>query len=240
MSSTSEAATWWPASARAANTDCQPDDLPFDADVFVNLSAIPPPPARIWGPRSAAAFPWSEAPARSRSATRARSRSPIRSSTVQFQVPAGTRSLRVALNAEEGLLVNEFDLFLHRLGPPGPGQVECSSTRDGAYEYCEVANPAAGNWNARVVGTSGTGSYQLTTTILRQVDLGPCVPGPKTLCIDDAPGDGRFEATIASIPRRPAARVVSATPSSSTRSASPREACSGSSIARTPRSCSRC
>ncbi len=48
-----------------------------------------------------------------------------------------------------------------------------------------------------MIGTSGAGSYQLTTTILREVDLGPCVPGPKTLCIDDAPGDGRFEATIA-------------------------------------------
>ncbi len=179
------------------NADCQPDDLAFDADVFANLSGIAAAAGSDLGAAECGSLPVVGGPGTIEIRDAGEITQPNQIVDRPFQVPAGARSLRVALNAEEGLLVNELDLFLHRLGPPGPGQVECSSTRDGAYEYCELANPAAGNWNARVVGTSGTGSYQLTTTILREVDLGPCVPGPKTLCIDDAPGDGRFEATIA-------------------------------------------
>jgi hypothetical protein len=179
------------------NSDCQPDDFPFDADVFANLSGIAAAAGSDLGDAECGSLPTVGGPGSLEIRNSGEITQPNQIVDREFQVPAGTRSLRVALNAEEGLLVNEFDLFLHRLGPPGPGQIECSSTRDGAYEYCELTNPAAGNWNARVVGTSGTGSYQLTTTILREVDLGPCVPGPKTLCIDDAPGDRRFEATIA-------------------------------------------
>jgi hypothetical protein len=176
---------------------CQPDDLPFDADVFANLPGIAAAAGADLGRAECGNLPV----VGSGAATEIRHSGAITQANQivdrQFQVPAGTRSLRVALNADEGLLVNELDLVLHRGGAPPVGLVECASTRSGAYEYCDADDPTPGIWNARVVGTSGGGSYQLTITILREVDLGPCVAGPNTLCIDDAPGDGRFEATVA-------------------------------------------
>jgi Trypsin len=178
------------------NADCQPDDLPFDADVFANLAGIASAAGADLDDAECGSLPVVGGPA----ATEIRHTGEIaQGQTVDrgFQVPAGALALRVGLNAEEGLLTNELDLAIHRGGAPPVGLVECASTRDGGYEFCEVAAPAAGTWNARVVSNGGDGTYQLTITILREVDLGPCVPGPQTLCIDDAPGDGRFEATIA-------------------------------------------
>ncbi len=179
------------------NADCQPDDLAFDADVFANLSGIAAAAGSDLGAAECGSLPVVAGPGSIEIHDSGEITQPNQIVDRQFQVPAGARSLRVALNAEEGLLVTQFDLFLSSGSPPPVGLVECASTRDGAYEFCDLPDPAPGTWNARVVGTSGTGSYQLTTTILREVDLGPCVAGPNTLCIDDAPGDARFEATVA-------------------------------------------
>jgi hypothetical protein len=176
---------------------CQPDDSPFNADVFANLSVIAAAAGADLGRAECGDLPVVGGPGTIELRDSGQITQANQNVDRQFQVPAGTRSLRIALNAEEGLLVNEFDLVLSSGAPPPAGQVRCASTRDGAYEFCEVADPVPGTWNVHVVGSSGTGAYQLTTTILRNVDLGPCVPGPKTLCIDDAPGDRRFEATIA-------------------------------------------
>ncbi|HVR28201.1 MAG TPA: trypsin-like serine protease, partial [Thermoanaerobaculia bacterium] len=178
------------------NANCQPDDLPFDAEVFSNLAEI----AALAGPDVGAAecgeLPAAGGPG-ALQVLRAGELAQGETADFAFQVPAGARALRVGLNAEEGLLFNDFDLALGRSGPPGPGTVECSSMREGTYEFCEVLDPAAGAWNARVTAAIGGGAFQLTTTILREADLGPCVPGPHVLCIDDAPEDGRFQAEIA-------------------------------------------
>ncbi len=79
------------------NADCQPDDLPFDADVFANLSGIASAAGSDLGMTECGNLPVVGGPARSRSATRARSRSPIRSSTVRSRcrpepVRCGSRS----------------------------------------------------------------------------------------------------------------------------------------------------
>jgi hypothetical protein len=177
------------------NRDCQPDDLVFDADVFANQAEIIDAAGSDLV-ASCGTTPVVGGPA----AIELRDGGQLASGQHfdrTFQVPAGARELRVGLNAEEGLLINDFDVILYRGGAPPSGQVECASTREGGWEYCEIPNPSAGTWNARAVANSGDGAFQLTTTILREVDLGPCVPGPTTLCIDDAPHDGRFQASIA-------------------------------------------
>jgi hypothetical protein len=178
------------------NADCQPNDDVFDADVFANLTEIAAAAgadldAAECGPLPDAPGPGAVEIHSSGMATQGQL---IDSG---FQVAAGAKALRVGLNAEEGLFFNDFDLVIHRGGPPPAGVVECSSTRNATYEFCEILDPAPGPWNARVAAALGDGRYQLTVTVLGEVDLGPCVPGPHTLCIDDAPGDARFQADIA-------------------------------------------
>jgi hypothetical protein len=177
------------------NEDCQPDDLPFDADVFANLAAILGAAGADLDAAQCGALPVAGGPG---SIDVASTGTVAEGGHVDLalQVPAGTRELRVGMNAEEGLLFNEINLVLHSGGPPPVGLVQCASTRDGTYEYCDVTNPVPGPWNARVTSLAGDAEYQLTATILREVDLGPCVPGPNVLCIDDAPGDRRFQAEI--------------------------------------------
>jgi hypothetical protein len=178
------------------NADCQPDDLPFDADVFANAAAIAAAAGADLESAQCGSLPVVGGPG-ALETLRSDTLAAGGTADVSIAVPAGARALRVALNAEEGLLINDFDLVLTRDAPPPTGAVECSSTRDGPFEFCEVKNPAPGAWNARAVAAAGDGAYQLTATVLREVDLGPCLPGPHTLCIDDQPGDRRFEATIA-------------------------------------------
>ena len=174
--------------------DCQPDDQPFDLDIFANLDWILANGGADLAAGQCGSLPPVDGPA----ALAINENGNLDSDEVDrtFEVPAGTHSLRVGLNGEEGLLFNDFDLTVSQGAPPPSGPAACTSTKFGTFEFCEIDEPAAGTWNARVTNLNGEGEYQLTIAMLRAIDLGPCTPDLTTLCIDDEEGDGRFEVTI--------------------------------------------
>ena len=177
-------------------TDCQTDDSPFNLDIFANRNWILATGGADLEVGECGDLPPVGGPGAITIDHSGDLDSVADTVDHTFEVPAGTHSLRVALNGEEGLFFNDFDLELSPGAPPPTGPAACTSTLSGTFEFCEIAEPAAGTWNARVLGLSGEGEYQLTIALLREVDLGPCVPDGTTLCIDDELGDGRFEVTI--------------------------------------------
>ena len=115
------------------------------------------------------------------------------------EVPPGASALRVAINGPL-FTGQDFDLYLRRGAPPSvsPPLFDCSGIRSGvSFEYCEIPQPQAGTWWARVNRFAGSGDYQLTISILGgQAGPPTCVPSNTTLCIDDLPGDRRFKAQV--------------------------------------------
>lgn len=82
-----------------------------------------------------------------------------------FSVAAGTKLLRVALNAAIGSTPNDFDLLLRFNAPPTPGTNDCFPALLGSFEYCEIADPSPGTWHVRVdVFDGGPDEYQVTAT----------------------------------------------------------------------------
>jgi len=117
-----------------------------------------------------------------------------------FDVPPGAKTLRVGLNGEEGPLGggNDFDLYLRAAVPPTPVDFDCASELAGTYEFCVLDSPAPGAWYALADRFAGEGRFQVTATVFGG-DAGNaqgCVPSSTTLCIDDEPGDRRFEVTV--------------------------------------------
>lgn len=100
-----------------------------------------------------------------------------------FPVAAGTKVLRVALNAELGSPPpndNDFDLLLRFGAPPTAGTNDCFPALLGSFEYCEIPDPSPGTWFVRVnVFDGGPGVYQVTATRF------PENPGPPALGTDD-------------------------------------------------------
>jgi hypothetical protein len=100
--------------------------------------------------------------------------------TGTFTVAAGTKLLRVALNAEVGSPLNDFDLRLRFGSPPTLGTHDCFPGLAGSFEFCEIADPSPGTWHWRVdVFAGGPGEYQLTATHI------PENPAPPALAADD-------------------------------------------------------
>ncbi|MFN8542987.1 MAG: trypsin-like serine protease [Candidatus Binatia bacterium] len=78
-----------------------------------------------------------------------------------FGVSPHTAELRIALN---GTLDGDADLFVRAGGVPTTGLYDCASRNGSAFEYCQVAAPASGTWEALVHRSTGSGDFQLTVT----------------------------------------------------------------------------
>ena len=91
-----------------------------------------------------------------------------------FQVPAGTKLLRVGLNGSDssplGLQVNPFS-------PPSGTNAACTSADPfgGSFQYCELPDPPPGTWFALVDAGNASVTYQLTATLLPE-DPAPPIP----------------------------------------------------------------
>ena len=124
------------------------------------------------------------------------------SDTLPIAVPAGVARLRVGLTAEN-IVGTHAALYLRRGSPPTAASFACKSTDGtGILAFCEVAAPAAGTWYALVDGGSGAnggaaGRYEVVTTLFSRPAAVPCAPSATTLCIDDQPGDRRFQIEVA-------------------------------------------
>jgi len=85
-----------------------------------------------------------------------------------FQVPAGTKLLRVALNGADanadGSVLNDFDLYIKAGSPPTTTDYDCSDLGAAPYGFCEISAPAAGTWNVLIDWVEGSGTYQVTAT----------------------------------------------------------------------------
>jgi hypothetical protein len=82
-----------------------------------------------------------------------------------IDVPAGTNELRVAMNGVDDGQTN-FDLHVGPGSTPGASDGDCQSTGNGQYAYCGFRFPAPGPWYVEVSRAWGTGTYQLTTTLV--------------------------------------------------------------------------
>jgi len=95
-----------------------------------------------------------------------------------FQVPAGTRLLRVALNGADanadGSVLNDFDLYIKAGSPPTKTDYDCRDIGAAPYGFCEITAPAAGTWNVLVDWVEGSGTYQVTATTFAATCVGDC------------------------------------------------------------------
>jgi hypothetical protein len=92
--------------------------------------------------------------------------------TYHFEIPPGTRQLRLALNGQVtalALVPNDFDLFVRANSPPAGSDYDCASTVVGPFEYCDFDNPRPGTWYATAAWYQGAGVYQLTATLFSSV-----------------------------------------------------------------------
>ncbi len=120
------------------------------------------------------------------------------SDSFQFDVPADTAVLRVALNGEDGPFVspNNFDLYVNQGGSVSTSNFDCQSRNDGTFEFCDFLSPQSGTWSLLVQRVAGQGEFQLIASALTGSNPTTCVPDATTLCIDVEPGDQRFKATV--------------------------------------------
>ena len=105
--------------------------------------------------------------------------------TFTFEVPAGTRELRVGVNGEVGK--GNVDLYLRAGAPVTPESADCASERTTPFEICRVASPARGTWHALVVRRAGSPRFQITTTFFADAVPPPPPPG-EWLTSPDLPG----------------------------------------------------
>lgn len=86
----------------------------------------------------------------------------------EISVPEGTASLRVAMNGEDsGKHANDFDLLLFKGAKGSTDKAACTRAGTGQFAYCEIPNPASGQWTVAVRQKKGEGYAQITATLLR-------------------------------------------------------------------------
>jgi hypothetical protein len=93
-----------------------------------------------------------------------------------FEVPHGTRELRVGVNGEAGK--GNVDLYLRSGAPASPEAFDCASERGSAFEHCRVAAPGSGTWHALVLRRSGSPRFQVTATLFGEEPEPPPPPPP--------------------------------------------------------------
>ncbi len=114
-----------------------------------------------------------------------------------FDVPAGTGLLRLALNGEEfaSSPAPDFDLYIKAGSPPSESDFDCASEGPGILEFCEVQQPQAAKWHVLVRQRTGAARFQVTASYFTKA-ASICTPGPNVLCIDDQQGDRRFRVSL--------------------------------------------
>jgi hypothetical protein len=107
---------------------------------------------------------------------------------VSFEVPAGTRELRVGVNGEA--YQGNVDLYLRAGAAASVSEADCAGERGGPFELCRVDSPEPGTWHARVQRVEGALRFQVTATLFGSAspeDDPPPPPGA-WLTSPDLPG----------------------------------------------------
>lgn len=79
------------------------------------------------------------------------------------EVPPGMSEFRVALNAKDD--GSDFDLYVRAGAAPTTSVYDCKADGPNQYGFCRFVAPADGTWHILVNRFSGSGPYQVTTTI---------------------------------------------------------------------------
>jgi len=166
---------------------CMPDALFWDADVFVYRSWIlGRGGADVQRETCSAAQPGEpKAPIHGANGTIGETDSGW---VYDLQVPVGVEFLFVSTNGEDSL---DVDLLVRRGQLPTTDVYDCKSDLWGPYEACVIENPAAGNWKLALDRYSGSGRYQLNSTLFMNAgsdDATGCDAGPDALYLES----GRF------------------------------------------------
>jgi hypothetical protein len=161
------------------SASCQAPDLAFDTSVLAEA-------AWINGQLAAAAssMPCGDLPLVGDTSTSVRA-SAGQLGTAQpearwdISVPAGTSTLRVALNGVPWSgageqVVNNFDLYVRAGGAPTTSHYDCRDDHPTPFGFCELRAPAAGSWSVLVKQVHGSGLFQLTATTFGQTTPGIC------------------------------------------------------------------
>lgn len=178
-----------------ANPSCLSPDLSFDTDVFVDRAWIQTTAGSDLNNTLCGGF----AAAGSAQAPILGGAGALSTLNLEddfsFEVPAGTQPLWVTLNGESA---SDFDLYVNPGSTATATNNVCSSTLGSSLDGCRISNPTPGTWFVRASRFAGSGLYQVTATLFRASNGGSaCVPSANVLCIDDQPGDKRFEVQVA-------------------------------------------
>lgn len=149
--------------------DCEPPDMSFDSDVFGYRAWIEATAGVALADESCVLAAVGDASTHTITTAGQLSAS-NRQADLQFEVPAGTALLRVALNGQLAgsagfsATSNDYDLYLRAFDPPTTGSFDCADTNSTTFGFCEIEAPAAGTWHAMVRLGQGSGTYQVTVT----------------------------------------------------------------------------
>jgi len=112
------------------------------------------------------------------------------STSFTFEVPSGTLSLNVILNAD--VESTDFDLYIKSGSTATPNNFDCKSEFRGiSIERCQVPSPTPGTWSLTANRFSGDGIFQMTATAFRSA-AAPCVRDAATACLQN----DRFEVKV--------------------------------------------
>jgi len=166
------------AGVHSGGTDiCNVGDQAFDADVFVNSLWIQSAAGADLGFAACGDGPQVGNPAVTTDAFTGVVTTQV---THSFTVAAGTKELRVALNASLGSPPNDFDLYLRFGAPPTTTTFDCAPLLFGPLEFCSISDPTPGTWYVMVDAfVGGPAEYQVTATKV------PEDPAPPSLLAGD-------------------------------------------------------
>ncbi len=83
-----------------------------------------------------------------------------------FDVPAGTRLMRVAFNGVASTTGSvDTDFYLRASAPPSTSVYDCAADGSGTVGYCEFSDPTADTWHIFVDQVLYQGEYQVTVSL---------------------------------------------------------------------------
>lgn len=145
-----------------SSSTCLPNDQSFDANVYFYRSYIQAQGGADLNNTSCGSLPQAGGPGTSILAAVGTLSSSQPQALYDFQVPAGTTVLRVAMNAiDDG---SDFDLYVRFASPPTTSTYDCRRFGSNQYGMCEFSSPTPGTWYILINRYSGAGTFQVTGT----------------------------------------------------------------------------
>ncbi|MBI5506096.1 MAG: trypsin-like serine protease, partial [Deltaproteobacteria bacterium] len=193
------------ATSAGISATCLPADHSWDANVYFNAAFIQSQMAGDSTSSCGAVLPLTDPSATVLADSGTLSSANI-DDTYTVTVTGAPALARFTVNGKDNGSFHTAFYVKQGAGPASAASYDCKSDGGANYAGCEFANPVAGPWSVTVARFTGTGNYQMTTTLLEAAasecgngvaegaeacdgaDLGSCVAGPCNLdCTCPAP-----------------------------------------------------